>query len=316
MNPLPNVNAGPDQTICEGESTTLTATGALTYTWDNNVVNGVALTPETSTTYTVHGVDANGCENTDEVKIVVMPIPEPDFVGDDLTGCVPHTVNFTNLNPINGATCLWSFGDGTTSTSCGNVSHTYTQPGTYTVSLTVTTANGCTGTYTIPNYITVTPKPVADFTADPMVVTTFDTEVNFYNNSSPANEYLWDFNDGSAIETATNPSHIFPDGEGGSYIVTLVASNGPGCSDTAKLIIKVEEEIIFYVPNTFTPDNDNYNEVFLPVFTSGYDPYDYTLLIFNRWGELIFESHDVRFGWDGMVCMEVTLLKMEPTSGR
>jgi gliding motility-associated-like protein len=60
-----------------------------------------------------------------------------------------------------------------------------------------------------------------------------------------------------------------------------------------------KDELIFYVPNTFTPDNDDYNQTFLPVFTSGYDPYDFSLLIFNRWGEIIFESHDAKKGWDG-----------------
>ena len=62
---------------------------------------------------------------------------------------------------------------------------------------------------------------------------------------------------------------------------------------------EVVEDLIFYVPNTFTPDGDTYNQIFRPVFTSGYDPFDYQLLIFNRWGETIFESNDSNVGWDG-----------------
>ena len=58
------------------------------------------------------------------------------------------------------------------------------------------------------------------------------------------------------------------------------------------------EELI-YIPNTFTPDGNELNQVFLPVFTSGFDQYDYELLIFNRWGNLIFESNDHKMGWDG-----------------
>ena len=61
----------------------------------------------------------------------------------------------------------------------------------------------------------------------------------------------------------------------------------------------MEEELIFYVPNTFTPDDDKFNQTFKPVFYSGYDPLDYTMLIFNRWGEIIWESNDVDVGWDG-----------------
>jgi gliding motility-associated-like protein len=61
----------------------------------------------------------------------------------------------------------------------------------------------------------------------------------------------------------------------------------------------VKEELVFFVPNTFTPDNDDYNEVFKPVFYSGFDPYDFSLLIFNRWGEIVFESRNAEVGWDG-----------------
>ncbi|MFA5573511.1 MAG: gliding motility-associated C-terminal domain-containing protein [Brumimicrobium sp.] len=59
------------------------------------------------------------------------------------------------------------------------------------------------------------------------------------------------------------------------------------------------DEVIFYVPNTFTPDADHVNEIFKPTFSSGYNPYTYSLKIFNRWGELVFESFDVDVGWDG-----------------
>ena len=79
----------------------------------------------------------------------------------------------------------------------------------------------------------------------------------------------------------------------------LIATSALGCSDTAYSTIQVYEELIYYVPNTFTPDNDNYNPTFQPVFTSGFDPQDFVLYIYNRWGELIFESHDASIGWNG-----------------
>ena len=71
------------------------------------------------------------------------------------------------------------------------------------------------------------------------------------------------------------------------------------CSDTTTKIIFYQEEIIFYVPNVFTPDGDSHNENFTPVFSSGVDPYDYHLTIFNRWGEIVFESYNLSKGWDG-----------------
>jgi gliding motility-associated-like protein len=84
-----------------------------------------------------------------------------------------------------------------------------------------------------------------------------------------------------------------------SYLVQLVAFNSSGCTDTAWHMINVEDVLIYYVPNVFTPDGDNFNQTFKPIFTSGYDIYDYHLMIFDRWGEIIFESYNAEFGWDG-----------------
>jgi gliding motility-associated-like protein len=83
-------------------------------------------------------------------------------------------------------------------------------------------------------------------------------------------------------------------------MVTLVAKNSFGCTDTARVAIKMTEDVVFYVPNAFTPDGDQFNNVFKPVIATGFDGYDYELLIFDRWGELIFESHDINIGWDGV----------------
>jgi gliding motility-associated-like protein len=79
----------------------------------------------------------------------------------------------------------------------------------------------------------------------------------------------------------------------------LIATSDLGCVDTAYQTIQLTEELIFYVPNAFTPDGDEYNNLFKPVFYSGFDPYDFSLLVFNRWGEVIFESNDATIGWDG-----------------
>jgi gliding motility-associated-like protein len=78
-----------------------------------------------------------------------------------------------------------------------------------------------------------------------------------------------------------------------------VASSAQDCSDTARTLIEVEGRLIYYIPNSFTPDGDDYNQTFKPVFTTGYDVNNFTMLIFNRWGEIVFESHDANAGWDG-----------------
>jgi gliding motility-associated-like protein len=63
--------------------------------------------------------------------------------------------------------------------------------------------------------------------------------------------------------------------------------------------MNVKGIILFYIPNTFTPDGDQFNETFQPVYKSGFDPFDFHIMIFNRWGEIIFESYNSSIGWDG-----------------
>jgi gliding motility-associated-like protein len=164
--------------------------------------------------------------------------------------------------------------------------------------LTTTDANNCTNSYTATNIICVEGPPVAAFTASDYSLSTLSTLVNFENNTSGATDYSWNFGDESLLNSNENPTHTFPDLPG-NYEVVLTATSANGCIATTSAIINVYEDLLFYIPNTFTPDFDNYNQVFKPIFTSGFDPFDYNLLIFNRWGDIIFESNDTNFGWDG-----------------
>jgi gliding motility-associated-like protein len=110
---------------------------------------------------------------------------------------------------------------------------------------------------------------------------------------------VWSFGDGSLPSQETAPTYTY-EGKPGEYNIRLIAiSNGKNCSDTAVRKVLIPEELIYYVPNTFTPNGDANNNTFQPVFTSGYDPQEYTFRIFNRWGDLVFESHNAKVGWDG-----------------
>jgi len=299
VNPLPIVFAGNDVTVCDGSTVTLTGSGASTYTWNPVVSNGIAFVPAVgTTTYTVTGTSAAGCINTDQVDVIVNPIPVVSFTPDVTIGCAPLTVNLTNTT-ANSADCVWSISNGTVLTGCGTVPVTFTQGGCYDVTLTTTSSNGCVGTMTSTNLICVEALPIASFSPSSNVLSTLNTEVLFTNTSTGATSYMWSFGDGSPSSNVTNPTNIYPSVEPGTYLVMLVAYSPLGCADTAYSTIVINEELIFYIPNTFTPDNDDYNPVFQPVFTSGFDPLDYTLLIFNRWGEVIFESHNTEIGWDG-----------------
>jgi gliding motility-associated-like protein len=296
----PTVIAGNDIVVCAGQSVVLTASGASSYAWDNGVINGVAFVPTETITYTVVGTVPPGCQNTDQVTVTVIPIPQPEFSGNNLYGCAPLTPNFTNLSVGDFQNCVWNFGNGQTQVGCGNAATTYNTPGCYDVTLTVTTPQGCTNTVTYNNFVCVEADPLASFTANPQIMTSLNPSTQFINSSIGASNYQWSFGDGSPTSTDVNPSHVYPN-QAGTYIVTLTAYSPAGCQHTVTEIVIVREELIFYVPNAFTPDNDQYNETFKPVFTAGFDPYNenYQLLIFNRWGELLFESYDYEVGWDG-----------------
>lgn len=299
VNPIPNVFAGNDVSVCEGETVTLTGSGANNYSWDNGVINGIAFNPPTgTTTYTVTGTSSAGCINSDQVDVIVNPIPTVSFVPDTTIGCSPLTVNFTNTTA--GATnCVWTMSDGTVLTGCGTVTNTFEIPGCYDITLTTTTIGGCTNTFTATDLICVEGAPEASFIPSASIITEFDTEVDFENTTTGASSYIWNFGDNSLETFGVDATHDYAGDEIGSYVVTLIAFSPFGCADTAQAVIQIQEEVIFYVPNTFTPDDDTHNPIFQPVFTSGFDPDDYTLLIFNRWGEIIFESHNAEIGWDG-----------------
>jgi gliding motility-associated-like protein len=308
VNPLPIVNAGIDTLICSGVSVALFGQGAVSYVWDNSVINGIFFTPISTATYNVVGTDANGCVNTDQVVVSVTPTPIVSFVPSVSSGCVPVVVTYTNTNPA-ANTYLWSLGNGVTSTNPNTVTTTYTAVGCYDVTLVSTTPNGCVGQTTINSIVCTNDNPVAAFTPTPNVLSLLDTYTQLVNETTGAETYLWNFGDGTGTSVDINPVHAFPSLEPGSYQISLIAYSIFGCTDTALVNIEVQDEVIYYVPNSFTPDEDEYNPIFKPVFTSGFDPYDYKMVIFNRWGEIIFETRDASYGWDGTYAGAVGLCK-------
>ncbi len=240
---------------------------------------------------------ANQCADETIFSIDILTEIQPEFVADVLEGCSPLSVNFSNLT-LNAQQCLWNFGDGSISNDCGIVNHVYEDPGLYDVTLNVTIANGCTGTLNIPQYIQVNQSPTAQFTYSPIDLSLLNTEVEFINQSVGADSYEWEFGDGQS-SSVISPIHEFPETVNESYTVLLIAGNQGICFDTAMISINIEDILLFYVPNTFTPDGDEHNQVFKPILTSGFDASNYLLQIFNRWGELLYESKNAEIGWDG-----------------
>jgi gliding motility-associated-like protein len=312
---------------CPPLTATFTAVSAtaISYTWDfgdGNVVT--TATPVTTHTYPTDIVatpalllgfilpDGSTCQLPAPAAgtiTVVTVFPTVGMTSDVDSGCFPITVNFNDLSTLPGTipgdsinSWVWNFGDGTTST-LQNPSHTYPQAGNYSVSLAVTSKGGCSNNSSLtPLTIKVNPYPIAAFSLNS---NTFDLPfdvMNCTNQSAGAITYAWDFGDGTS-STATNPSYLYT--TIGTFQVQLIANNQFGCKDTAVTSVITNADVIF--PNAFTPSPDGStggeyvmfsttNDIFFP-YTAGVT--DFKFSIFDRWGELVFESLDIKKGWDG-----------------
>jgi gliding motility-associated-like protein len=296
----PTVNAGVDQSICEGASTQVSGSGAVSYQWNNGIVNQVNFTPSTTSTYTVTGTDQNGCIGTDNMNITIEPASIPNFNAAITENCIPFTANLTNTSsgtPY--VSALWDFGNGLTGNGMNSTSVIYNAQGCYDVSLTLTTALGCVWDTTFTDYLCAYSVPIADFNVTPQSMTVLNTTGTFENYSAGADYYDWDFGDGSANSSEFEPIHAFPTSAAGTYLISLIASTEFGCKDTATRTVIVLESQLIFVPNTFTPDGNEYNQTWLPIITADFDPYEYSCFIFDRWGEIIWENHNHELGWDG-----------------
>jgi gliding motility-associated-like protein len=304
VNPLPNVLIiASDNSICNGETAILTANGALSYQWTSGPNNPIYSVSSTGV-YEVIGYDINNCSDTAEITIIVNPLPNPMFSSNmNVGGCLPFCPILTDetVSPAS-ASVVWDFGNSTTSNQTGSVTTCYDDYGCYNVTLTATTAEGCSASITQQNYLCVN-EIEADFSVDPISATQsiLNPEFEFVNNSSNAIQYEWYFGDAGYQTPQSyleNTGHTYQDA--GFYMVTLVASSEDGCSDTVRKEITVTDELILYVPNSFTPDGDELNDIFIPVIKGGYDRKSgYLLNIYNRWGEIIFTTDQVGIGWDG-----------------
>lgn len=246
-----------------------------------------------STSYTFTPT-AGQCANIASMDIFVGVSPSPDINTNLIQGCVPLNVNLSSLNVPN-ANYTWS-SNGVNIGTGASINTVFTTAGCYDISLNVN-INGCISDTTIVDFICVQNIPNAAFTVSPNEITDNNQQIQFYNNSTDATIYQWYFGDGDS-SNVEDPNHSY------SNIVnniqaTLIASSSFGCSSTAIVIIPVKDDPVYYIPNSFTPDGDEHNQGWGPVFTKGFDPYNFHLQVFDRWGEVIWESNDAKVRWDG-----------------
>lgn len=278
--------------ICDGKTTTLNASGAATYTWSPNSVSNVnanttVASPTLNTTYTVTGSNGAvvfGCSDSKTIKIVVTPLPV-------IVPCPDPTIcegQSTLIYATGGTTYNWSPSAGISNVH--NATTTVKPSGTGVVVYSVTgTTNNCSNTATV--QIFINPLPILDAGIDSTInidnlITlngTGNTNVGFINAST-----------GVSLDCNYCPTVTVNPQESTCY--TLEGISSAGCRNTDVVCITVTKEWNIYIPNAFTPNGDEKNEVFIPM---GFGIDEIKLSIFNRWGTLIFKSNSENIGWDG-----------------
>jgi gliding motility-associated-like protein len=306
VNPPLTVQAMPGITICANTLVNLTAAamggnGTYTYTWlapVNLIGNSVNYMVSTTSTFTVVVTDNCGTPaDSSTVTVTVNPQPVVQFTATTATsGCLPLCVTFANNTPST-ASILWTFGNLGTSTSL-TPTYCFTSSGQFDVTATVTDVIGCVGTATLVNYIDVFPLPTADFTASPQPATELNNQVSFTDMSTGALSWIWSFGAADSASTLQNPTYTFQDT--GTFNVQLIVTNQYGCQDDVTLPIRVNPDYALFIPNAFTPNGDGINDFFFPQGV-GIDPAKFVMYVFDRWGNLIYQTSTWPGGWDGTV---------------
>lgn len=235
------------------------------------------------------------------------PEPFPQITADTTQGCSPVEVTFSHaIDPSLIGNVSWNFGDGATLISnATSVTHNYTVPNTdcYDVYLEITSPQGCVHDTTYTDMICVFGYPIAAFTYEPQPVTVLNSTVVFDEfSSADAVSYQWIFYDSTNTVLGTsnlqNPEFTFPNENPGSYPVWLIVTNNNGCIDSVQLTVVIIDNFNLYIPNSFTPNGDGVNDMFIPVGTH-HDTEEYTFYVFDRWGQQVFKSTKPYEGWDG-----------------
>ena len=234
-----------------------------------------------------------GCFDSLTKAVTIYPMPVAQFSTDDV--CLGKLISFENLSNFEFGTVSsrWSFGDGNTSSE-ESPTHQYSSADSFDVTLVVSTEQDCSDTIEYKKIAVVHPVPYAAFVYKKIKSWKKETQYLFSDSSIGADFLRWEI-DGFSESNEDDFQFIFQDS--GTREVTLIATNEFSCSDTTSKTISVFPDLVYYIPNGFTPNSDGLNDVF-NVIGLGYADM-YSLKLYNRWGELLFESNKISEGWDG-----------------
>lgn len=258
-------------------------------------VNNVSFSTPGSIPITLTGT-FDDCIESITQTIYLYREPTIDFTIANGLQCVPFAAQFIDLSFAETTIYYqWDFGYGTTSTQ-QNPSNLYTNTGNFPVTLTIYTDKGCVDTLTLTKYdlVNVRPNPEANFSIDPDYTDICHSTIQFTDESVGAVEFYYWFDDSTYFSNLQHPAYEYL--TDGTHYPMQIVTNEWGCKDTAINDLYIEPFTV-YAPNTFTPDGNEFNHSFLPIVYL--DVESWKMQIFNRWGELVFESHDVNIPWDG-----------------
>lgn len=304
VNPLPQLSFIGDLELCEGELLDIGLSGAPTISWEissgeQGVGNAILETPLTSGEINLDLESEDGCMNAFVLPYIVHENPDANFDASPLTGCIPHEVFVQNLSENEGdVDYFWQIGDDLQNTQ-NPLPFILEEPGFFDVTLLAVNEWGCQSSQSIEDYIQAYPLPNASFELLSESISSDNPILSVMNESTGATSWVWSLNGNTSFSNAWEPEVQLEYPESSEeFSLCLYLENDFGCSDSTCRDLLLFTTLNVFVPNAFSPDFDGVNDGFKPV-VSGYAPDTYRFLIFNRWGELIFESLDPDEMWFG-----------------
>jgi gliding motility-associated-like protein len=227
------------------------------------------------------------------------PIPA-SFTADTTVGCMPlevvFTSDFTSFQDLQ--QMVWHFDDGSSASAMGTSRHVYDQSGSFHPWLEVIDQGGCIYRDTLPVPIRVRPLPTSNFTVSPLEAVLPSTTFDLIPDAAGATELLWDFDGYGSFASADDTTFAFPEDKVSTYTISLIAINEYGCSDTVQQTVEVKDDLQVFLPCAFTPDGDNVNDAWF-VQGRGFIFNAFSVEIFDRWGDLVYQSTDPLEAWTG-----------------
>lgn len=331
VNPIPSASISGPPSVCQNSPAPIIFTGSsgvapytFTYTVNGGAPQTITTVSGNTITYlaptnisgpfvyslvSIQDGSAAACtadaSGTAPVTITVNPLPTAS-IGPSASVCINDPqpkITFTGSNGTAPYTFVYTVNGGaaqTISTIIGDtisVSVSTNKVGTYTysmVSLNDASAVACVNTASSSAVVTVNPKPSANFSVDPQIANTTDPNISVTDASSGASFWTWDFGDFDSAFVEDPTPHFYADT--GRYTIKLRITSASGCVDTISHIVTIEVPYLFFIPNAFSPNEDGKNEIFT---VKGEGIIEFSMMIFDRWGNFIFYSDDINEGWDG-----------------